>query len=385
MHELSFSSARTTEDVEEAFRLALSIFSENSALANYPDLKTALWREDPSFEPGNLLLARDDSRRLVGMVRIVPRSLYRVDQKFTVAGVSSVCIDPEFRGKGFSSRLMKYALEQSCARGFDLALLFARRAADHYYTRFGFWGLSSYNRVTFQLEPGGGTPTQPVTLAVPRAADADAFAVAHADCYAGCFGRFERAPAYWRFLARKLAGITGTQWLAIMIGGVTVGYVIASGEVVHEIACTAGVAAGDVMRALPGALRISGNAPLVFEIPPQHRLVRDMAHTDMTVSFRECSYGGHMVRILDVSAVADAYARRAADHYRAMGAGRMETMVDGIRIARDGESSHATVVADGPSLSYAQTCRLLGSHTLSTAPDGHDRILPFNVSFPDQL
>ncbi len=376
--------ARTAAEAEEALALATRVFSAQSALAGYPEYKAALWKEDPAWEPGNVVLARTDGGRLAGLIRIVPRTLFRMAQRYTVAGISSVCIDPEFRGRGLSVPLMEHALEHARSRGLQLALLIARRAADHYYTRFGFWGVSSYNRATFRLETAGGSG-QAVAFADPGPRDFDMYAAAHVDSYAGCFGRFERTPAYWRFLASKLAAVNGMKWLTITLGGVAAGYVIFSGETVHEIAYVAGVPAPELVRALPAALQASGGIPLAFEIPPQHRLVRDMAHADMTVSFRECSYGGHMVRILDVGAVADAYARRAADRYAAMGAGRMETMVDGIRIACDGESSRATVVADGPSLSYAQTCCLLGSHTLSATPDGHDRMLPFNVSFPDQL
>ena len=144
---LSFSLASSDEDVDAAFRLAVSVFGPSSGIDHYDRYKFSLWRDDPSFALDNFVLARTYEGSVCGLVRIVPRKVFRGEQAFVVAGISSVCLSPQQRGKGISVALMEHALECCRQRGFDFSFLFARRAADHYYTRFGFQGISSYNQL----------------------------------------------------------------------------------------------------------------------------------------------------------------------------------------------------------------------------------------------
>src|SRR5688500_11056024 len=208
MRELNVAPAQSDADADAAFELALGVFTGSSPLDDYPRFKTVLWKEDPHFALENLLLARDTAGRLAGVVRLVPRILYRTDQKLTVAGISSVCVDPDFRGKGYSSSLMEFAVEQSCMRGFDLALLIARRAADHYYTQFGFWGISSYNKVTMMPSDRAATARPAITLSPPKVEHINLYAQAYLDCYRETFGYFERTPQYWDFLLKKIGFLT---------------------------------------------------------------------------------------------------------------------------------------------------------------------------------
>src|SRR5436309_693260 len=129
MTNLTVAPARTEDEVQLALKLAVSVFEPASEMNDYPRYKAHLWREDPSFESANLMLARIASEPPCGLVRIVPRTVYRAKEAFSVAGISSVCLEPEKRGKGLSLALMTQTLEHCRERGFDFAFLFARRAA----------------------------------------------------------------------------------------------------------------------------------------------------------------------------------------------------------------------------------------------------------------
>ena len=65
-------------------------------------------------------------------------------QILKVAGLSSICIDPNFQGYGFGKELMERSIIYLDQRGYDLSFLIARRAVDRFYTKFGYFGASSY-------------------------------------------------------------------------------------------------------------------------------------------------------------------------------------------------------------------------------------------------
>lgn len=387
MSELKIMPARSAAEADEALGLAFRVFTEHSPIRDYADFKTILWREDPHYRPENLLLARNNSGRLAGLVRIVPRALYRVDQKFSVAGISSVCVDPGLRGKGFSAPLMEYALEQSRARGFDLALLIARRAADHYYTRFGFWGISSYNKATIALpNPGNETPLI-ITLLPAKPEHTGLHSEAYLACYRNAFGYFERTPQYWDFLLKKAGYLTGLRWFTIAADGIAVGYAIASRHIVHEIAWVGELPAQSLAMAVSTQLQPPpAERSLTVEIPPQHRLFAASQDADITLGFRECSYGGHMVKILDISRARELLAARISDKLGQLGVRKYAADRDGLNISCDSHGCRVDLSLHELSTpSYAQTCRLLGAHALSLQQWDIDQSLPFNVSLPDQL
>jgi predicted N-acetyltransferase YhbS len=149
--------ARSDAEAHEAYALALSIFGETAAMDAYRDYKTALWFDDPAYAPENVIVARSGGA-ICGVSRIVPRTLYRRGQAYAMAGISSVCVAPALRGRGLSRTLIEHTLERCRARGFDFAFLVARRAADHYYTRFGFRGIASYSRVVVRVPAAAASP-----------------------------------------------------------------------------------------------------------------------------------------------------------------------------------------------------------------------------------
>jgi len=290
--------AETYDDFEHAYSLAEKVFSENTIDSEYSLHKHDQWSADPSFKISNLVIARNKTTdKVIGMIRIVPRVIFRGKKEFRVAGISSVCVAPEHRGKGISSILINSTLQECRNRNFDFALLIARRALDHYYTKYGFWGVSSYNQL---LVKGVSCSSESdIILTVEEEISPELIEVykhVYDTCYAECFGRFKRDDRYWEFLITRIKSLPGIRNRSIRLKGKVVGYIVDDGRIIYEIAYIQGRNIGQ--RVLSSFVRRQ-QGEVMLEIPANHSLVRDLGMLDKTISFRECRYGGHMIRILN--------------------------------------------------------------------------------------
>ncbi len=352
---VTFDIAKNEDEIRAAFKLACDVFSENANSQTYQSDKQRIWESDPyGAEEGNLVLAKSENSKVIGLVRIVPRMIFREGVSLRVAGFSSVCLSPEYRNRGLSRPLMEHALWHCEQRGFDLAFLIARRAVDHYYNKFGFWGISSYNRLSIKL-PITSQQKKPVQL-LEISFDSDTIATlkqAYWASYSRCFGTVDRAlDEYWLYLRDYIKTITSVSMKGIYLDHALVGYVIVDEEgTVYEIAY---VDEEDIGIGSLSQVCRDGDEELVLEIPPEHALVSCLAEEDFSIRYRQCSYGGHMIKVLDYKRMADLYAQRMGK---------------------------AFVTKNAHGLSYEETCRLVGAYSIAINPKG----LSFNVSLPDRF
>lgn len=386
MSSLLIAPAASTAEADEAFRLACDVFSAQSSAADYPDYKATLWRDDPAYTESNIIIGRTPGGELAGIVRIVPRQLYRTGEALRVAGISSVCVNPALRGRGHSVAIMEHALRHCQRLGYDLGLLIARRAADHYYTQFGFWGVSAYNRVSIAVAGAQASGASAIDFPAANRDWIDCYRRAYIESYAESFGWFERSDLYWSFLLKRLSRLPGVELRSITLRGEPVGYIVKGDGVIYETAFLDALPVDELVAALARHTGV-GDGVLQLDLAPEHRLCRMLEKFDRSMRFRECSYGGHMLRVLNVERVADMLEQRAARRLQALGCKALEEGVDGVAIRWDGARCRVTLSEQaGVRPDYRQTCALLGAHSLSD-PSARlaDAALPFNVSFPDQL
>lgn len=362
MTALAVVPAHSEREVCQAQDLAYSVFESASGNSDYASYKTLLWREDPTFAPENLMLAYLGEGPPCGLVRIVPRTVFRGDQAFTMAGISSVCLKPDFRGRGLSVPLVEQTLVYCRERGFDLAFLFARRAADHYYTRFGFWGVAAYSRISVRLTNVSPDPRLAL-LTDGLEKNLDVYRVAYDRCYKNVFGRFFRSPADWRFLLRRLSYLRNVCFSELMLEGQAVGYVLWGDGVVHELAWLEGVEVQAIVALLAATVPgVAEKGVLNFEVPPQHRLLVEAYGLDIMVSGRECIYGGHMACILNPTALLDRMTERSP-----------------------AAASDLRHLAKMEHLTHRDTCRLLGAWSPTDCHYNAEPALPLDISFSDHF
>ena len=351
MHNLVVKPVQNAGEFTEAYDIALSVFAENTTMPGYADYKLFNWECDPYFEYKNILLARHNGKP-AGLIRIVPRKLFRGTRSFSVAGISSVCLLPQLRGQGLSVSLMEQTLAYCKEQGYEIAFLFARRAADYYYTRFGFHGIASYSRV-FVSSSSKDTQMQ---LSVSEVGDSlyDVYNNAYENCYRDCFGRIERTTGYWKFIINAIERRMDHRFYTIRLNKIPIGYLIAGQTNICEIAVNKIIPGEELVHLIVGNRLVEcTNDKIEIEMLPQHALINSFRGSDITVQSRECTYGGRMVKILDVDAVNDKLKKQ-------------------ITLQRKDR------------LSYEDTCNLLGVFSPTASQNEEDR-LPFDIGSIDHF
>jgi len=379
-----FETARSERDFSEAFLLALKVFQPQSKIVCYETYKAMLWKEDPTYSIENLILAKDVQGKVVGLVRVVPRKLFRVNQQIRVAGISSVCIDEAYRGKGLSRRLVQYALELCLTRKFDIALLFARNAADHYYTKFGFWGVASYNKILVNLDNRRPSERN-IKIDNARPELLPLYQKAYELSYARTFGRIERDFRYWDFIFKKLSNQPGLKLNTLICKGKPIGYAMISKGLIHELGYIDKPCTMELLNVLASENKSDPNS-LILEISSIHCLLSDLGGLDVTLQARECNYGGHMLKILNVKRILRLMQRRLATGYKKRNIGPFSEQVEGISVEWNGQSCRVDAThIEASQIPYPLTCRLLGIASLTSSYQGIENCLPFNISMPDQF
>lgn len=363
MHKLIVRPAVSSEEQDLAYKLALRVFKVQTHMENYAEHKSFVWEADPTFNRNNILLAYIENE-LVGLIRLVPRMLYRGGEIFSVAGMSSVCIAPEWQGKGLSNRLMQQSLDICRSRNYDICFLFARRAADHYYTRFGFYGIASYAKVYIK-KPVDLQSTKQFSLSPADNFLCGLYQTVYERSYQNCFGRFDRSPAYWKFLLTSISKRKDVSFHTIYFDHKAVGYVMTDETKIVEIAGNDTVSGKELIHFLMNENIVTcPDNTLEIEMLPQHTLISSFGGMDIRFQYRECIYGGHMAKILNTEKLVSQLEKRSP------------LLAKELKWALDNEI-----------LSYAETCSLLGVYS-PTALDNRDMkndCLPFDICSADHF
>ena len=358
--------ARTIREMEAARLLAATCFATIAGHmpAELEAYKRLRWNEPAFPGPDHVVVAVSSTGDVHGVLRLLPRQLRRSDERFNVAVISSVCVAESNRGRGLSRNLMTTGMKIARGHGYEIVVLFARRAVDYFYQRFDIWGLASYSKLKIAALPAMAERLPPVTLRPMGAADLPQVSVWHVECYADCFGFIERSLSHWCFLLEH-AQHCGLEMLVAVAGNIPIGYAVINGKEVAEI----GYATAAVPLSLLWALAPTGR-PIFIDVSPRHRLIGDLKGLDFTMSARVCEYGGYMVGIIDRDAVSKRLAERISVRALALGLPPRVERLDSLILRWDGRT--ATVEFDSPSdpffIGLHATSRLVGAR-LGVGPD----------------
>lgn len=291
--------ARNSGEREQALRLAAESFSPAGSSPDVAVLRKAfLVHEHPGYTDDSPIVVCAADGTVAGSAFLIGCTLPLGGRLLQGVFISSVSVAESWRGQGLSVLLMEAAIDTATSRGVDIAMLIARRAVDGYYTRFGFWGVAQYSRVTLKLTtlPVNTFPEMLFDFRPVGTADLKACAILHAENYENFAGYCLRKPEMWRYILRKLAYL-GMRFDVITINGEIEGYAIHDGQGnLHEVATrpegpTCG--ARNFLEAY-----VPGGESVTLHIPPAHPFLSQLEGADVSLTVRECPYGGHMARLL---------------------------------------------------------------------------------------
>ncbi len=375
--------ARNRNEEEQAVALAGRVFSAPAEnLEQSYERKNFLVLGHPGAGEDSTIVVSLSDQGVIGAAFLIDRVFPRGPALIRGSFVSSICIDESARGQGYSRALMEAAIRASRERGSAIALVIARRAADHFYMRFGFWGLSQYSKLTVDTEALSVTPTTGMSLRPASAGDLSGCAALYDADYRDVFGHCLRDDQTWRYVLKKVTYLH-VQFSVIETVGSVVAYAIHDNAGnVHELGSAGAAEARAALALLAGG---SPGPSLLLHVSPTHPVISALDGLDITLSGRECSFGGHMARVLDAAPLAAAAERRIEQRARSFGLAPQTESAAGIHAAWDGEAARLRL--DGPIDNLATMARLLGAARVSS-PGGNSQLDPpvsFNIPLADQI
>ena len=285
---INFRLANNLLECASAFRLASHVFSKNTT---DPEYKKLLWDMNGSIHPEQLMLACNKTD-IIGLVRMIPSKMAWREHSYSLMGLSVICVEPSYQGKNVGQILLQKTLEYCDSMGIDASYLVARHAVDHFYTKFGFFGASSYPQLIIkQLE--FADPTD-IILKPHDANHHSNYLNFHHHAYLENLKVARYEADYWQKSFKRLSYL-GLSFEEIWDQNKLIGYVLLGKDYIDEIAFADGTTDKSILASL-NKIQNKFIENLTLRVPHQHQVVKSLTKCDVLFMSRQCLYGGHMLR-----------------------------------------------------------------------------------------
>ncbi len=285
---ITISITTIDSEVESTFRLATQVFSNRANMdkTTFRKLKELDWSGFGFFKKDDIIVVKD-SDAIIGTIRLVYRIVYIENQSYKTAGFTDVCISDKYRGKGISKKIMKYAINvASCSC--EIGLLFASKNVDYYYNKFGFWGLSTYNKIIIKNTPHNST----ISFKTVASKDLEYCDYLYEQNYSNLNGFMTRTPRYWKYVLERCQQLK-MKFKAIFQNNKLCGYCIYKENIIYEISFNSCINIKDILS------KFESDVDIQIEIDPQHIIAKQLQLFDFTMHHRNCFFGGHMLKVLN--------------------------------------------------------------------------------------
>ena len=370
-----FGIARNSDEVKKAVALATKVFRlDRGFIEESLVVKMTILSPNGQLAPQDVVVVSDQKEEVYAACFLIDRFFYRNGTLLKGTYISSICVDVTKRGQGLSMQLMNICFIECQKRDSLFALVIARRAVDYYYNKFNFWGISQYAKASVDLS--GYTIIKQYSLALATDKDIDAISRIYNAVYPWLYGASMRTTAYWKHVIWKAAN-ENIKFSCFHHNNEVVAYAAHEGNNIYEIAAMEGLNYLDLLRQL-----YDGTLHLHFS--EKHPVFKNLAHFDVTMSKRQCSYGGHMVKIIQADKLKRHLEQEITKKAKQLNIQEYSHAAGGISI-----SVHLGKVAislNGPKDSFYHTCLLMGVTTLSELPiNSLLQSASFNIPIFDQV
>lgn len=371
--------ARSPQELESAIALAAVTFRSNEDIVTALDVKLYLMSPGVKITENDVIVIADDDQKILGTCFLIDRLFNKKGIRLKGTFLSSICIAESMRGKGLSSQLMNCAIAECESRSSDFAILIARRAVDHFYNKFGFWGISTYSKLSFKFDEIAKLNYRCVIRSATEK-DIDLIEKIHLLVYSFLLGSCERSLENWRHILWKTKW-QGASFTIFQTEGVVVGYVIHSASDIFEIAAADGASYLDLLSCLGRECSIEN---FTVHASQYHPIIYELRDLDFSVSFRQCSYGGHMIRVIADTKLLEILRQDLKSTFIATKQTKYSLCAEDFNVELDGQN--VSINLNTSAFCYNNTCHLLGASYLSVEPKINSLISlsPFNVPVFDQ-
>ncbi len=284
---------KTLTDLKESIKLATNIFKQNNNNINY-NKKLILWKYKKKIDLKSIIIIKDNKNNIIGLTRLIPKKFKLNNKILNVCGLSSICIHEKYRSKGLSIKLINYSLQYAQNNYFDLAILFARKNLDHYYNQFGIFGVSHYSSLTINSSDLLSQCKEKYDLKKIKISDLKSVQKIYNTTYLKCNGVFYRDLNFWKYIMHKNK-IDKNKFEIIKDKKNILGYLIRKSNHIYEIGFSSKINKNKLLRTL-----YLSKKQIKIDILQNHPVLNFIYNLDHTFSFRQCNYGGHMLKILNI-------------------------------------------------------------------------------------
>ena len=272
-------------DVKNSFELISDIF--------YSNRDEQLLVPNECMLKENVVIIRDNKNKLIATCLIYPRTLFLNKRNIKTCFLSYICVREGHRRKNLGSILMNTANNIIINRGLILSFVIARKSVDYFYNHFGFVGISNYSEITISENSKlKKKKIDKINFRDVKNKDIHFLNKNYLKEYKKLPGSFERNPNHWGFILKKFKH-QNIKIKIVEIKGVFEGYIIYNQDHVYEVC----LLSNNYLNLIKIIFDQNCYEKLIFHIPKDHGLVREISMLDFTISERQCLYGGHMAKI----------------------------------------------------------------------------------------
>ncbi|MGK5094799.1 GNAT family N-acetyltransferase [Deltaproteobacteria bacterium TL4] len=370
----------TMEEAEEAMSISLKSFYPAGHDTDTLKIWRHKWFSDPSFNLGMLYVVRNDQNIIIGGLKTISRILKRGEQQLRMFGIGEIFIEPSYQGKGITTPLVQYVISEGQKQGYDIMTCVARKRIDYFYLKFGLFGLSSYNEIILKGFRENYELHEKLSLVQFKPDYMNRIKQLYDQAYSNTFGVIQREDHHWKFILEKFDYLHCTMHILFKENNL-VGYFIKNEDKIIEIAIDPQINLVDAINFIWKYYFLPKKQnEIILQIAHTHSLLQEDLKLDVTLKTRECYYGGHIVKILNINNMITLYKQRTEKFLRQKSICNFFHQIGNLRVTWDGREMIVSF-PEGIELSYQETSFLLGISTVYNQQDDwmFPRRLPFNL------
>ena len=286
--------ASNSNEINKAIELAAEIFRTKGEKLTDELIEIQRKINSPTglLSQNDVVVLISPTKEVCGTIFLVDRLLFNPSIELKGTYLSSICVSEKFRGMGLSNLLIETAISEIKKRGSAIAILIARRAVDHFYNKFNFWGISQYNKIKIKRQIFFNKSYEIKTVELD---DLLVINEIYSNRYQFNYGASKRDIEFWKYIFWK-SRFENNEFKSIKIDGILVGYVIYSENNVYEIALNSNICMLDAVNLIFSKATYED---IIIHTSEKDISLINLSEKDYIFEARDCMFGGHMLRIID--------------------------------------------------------------------------------------